>query len=70
MLLYFHFFIYQGYSVGKSLIEKNSGKIISNVSKKLNFLVVGEKPTNRKVQQAKNLGIKILTQKEWSDLLN
>ena len=30
----------------------------------------GEKPTNRKVEQAKNLGIKILTQKEWSDLLN
>ena len=32
--------------------------------------VTGEKPTNRKVEQAKNLGIKILTQKEWSDLLN
>ncbi len=54
----------------KSLIEENAGSIVSSVTKKLDFLVTGEKPTNRKVEQAKNLGIKILTQKEWSDLLN
>ena len=30
----------------KSLVEQNSGKIISNVNKKLNYLVIGEKPTN------------------------
>ena len=54
----------------KSLIEENAGSIVSSVTKKLNYLVTGEKPTNRKVEQAKNLGIKILTQKEWSDLLN
>ena len=54
----------------KSLIEENAGSIVSSVTKKLDYLVAGEKPTNRKVEQAKNLGIKILTQKEWSDLLN
>ena len=54
----------------KSLIEENAGSIVSSVTKKLDYLVTGEKPTNRKVEQAKNLGIKILTQKEWSDLLN
>ena len=54
----------------KSLIEENAGSIASSVTKKLDYLVTGEKPTNRKVEQAKNLGIKILTQKEWSDLLN
>ena len=54
----------------KSLIEENSGSIVSSVSKKLDYLVVGEKPTNRKVEQAKNLGIKILSQKDWNDLLN
>ena len=32
----------------KSLIEENSGKTISSVSKKLNFLIVGEKPTKKK----------------------
>ena len=54
----------------KSLIEENAGSIVSSVTKKLDYLVIGEKPTNRKVEQAKNLGIKILTQKEWSDLIN
>ena len=28
------------------------------------------KPLIKKLEQAKNLGIQILTQKEWSDLLN
>ncbi len=54
----------------KSLIEQNAGSIASTVTKKLDFLVIGEKPTNRKIDQAKNFGIKILTQKEWSELLN
>ena len=54
----------------KSLIEENAGSIVSSVTKKLDYLVTGERPTNRKVEQAKNFGIKILTQKEWSDLLN
>ena len=54
----------------KSLIEENSGSIVSSVSKKLDYLVIGEKPTKRKVEQAKKIGIKILSQKEWYDLLN
>ena len=54
----------------KSLIEENSGSIVSSVTRKLDYLIIGEKPTNRKLEQAKKLGIQILTQKEWSDLLN
>ncbi len=54
----------------KSLIEKNSGTVVSSVNKKLKYLIIGEKPTNRKVEQAKQLGIKILSQKEWLNLLN
>ena len=54
----------------KSLIEKNSGSVVSSVNKKLKYLIIGEKPTNRKVEQAKELGIKILSQKEWLNLLN
>ena len=54
----------------KSLIEENSGSVVSSVNKKLKYLVIGEKPTNRKVLQAKELGIKILSEKEWLDLLN
>ena len=54
----------------KSLIEKNSGSVVSSVNKKLNYLIIGEKPTNRKVEQAKKLGIKILSQKEWLNWLD
>ncbi len=54
----------------KSLIEENSGSIVSNVSKKLDYLIVGEKPTKRKVESAKKLKIKILNQQEWSKILN
>ena len=54
----------------KSMIEKNSGTTLSNVSKNLNYLVLGEKPTKRKIDQAKILGIKIISQEELKKLLN
>ena len=54
----------------KSLIEQNSGKIISNVNKKLDYLIIGEKPTIKKVKLAKELNIKVITQKEWGELFN
>ena len=54
----------------KSLIEKNSGSIISNVSSKLDYLVIGENPTKRKINTAKDLNIKILKQHEWLKLIN
>jgi DNA ligase (NAD+) len=54
----------------KSLIEQNSGKIISNVNKKLNYLIVGEKPTIKKINTAKELNIEIIDQKELLKMLN
>ena len=54
----------------KSLTEKNSGKIISNVTKKLNYLVIGEKPTTKKIKEAKELKVKVIIQSEWQKLLN
>jgi DNA ligase (NAD+) len=54
----------------KSLIENNSGSVVSSVNKKLDFLVVGEKPTKRKIDQAKQLGIKVLSYIELKKLLN
>ena len=39
----------------KSLIEQNSGSIVSNVSKKLDYLIIGEKPTKEKLKVQKNL---------------
>ena len=54
----------------KSLIEQNSGKIISNVNKKLDYLIVGEKSTTKKVNMATELNIKVIDQKEWMKMLN
>ncbi len=54
----------------KSLIEQNSGNIISNISKKLDYLIIGDKPTKRKIDSAKELNIKILNQSDWLKMLN
>ncbi len=53
----------------KSLIEENSGTTVSNVSKKLNYLIVGDKPTTRKVSNAKELNIKIIDQDQFLKML-
>ena len=57
-------------SEAKSLIENNSGKILSNVNKKLDFLITGDKPTPKKVNLAQELNIKIITQNEFKKMLD
>ncbi len=54
----------------KSLIEENSGTTVSSVSKKLNYLIIGEKPTKKKIESAKALKIKIIDQDEFLKMLN
>ena len=69
-------FLFTGKLVGisraeaKSLIEKNSGITLSSVSRNLDFLVTGDKPTKRKIQQAQSLGVKIISLAELKKLLN
>ena len=69
-------FMFTGKLVGisraeaKSLVEKNSGKIISNISQKLDYLIIGEKPTSRKIMEAKNQNIKVISQSEFLNMLN
>jgi len=58
-------------SEAKVIAEKNGGKVLGSVSKKLDYLVVGDsKPTAKKINQAKELNIKIVFEKEWNKLLN
>ena len=52
----------------KSIVENNGGKIVSNVSKKIDYLVAGEKPTLRKVKMANELKVKILNQKDFEKI--
>jgi DNA ligase (NAD+) len=54
----------------KSLIEKNSGKIVSNVNKKLDYLIIGKKPTPKKISLAKALKTNVINQQEWMKMLN
>ncbi len=58
-------------SEAKSLAENNGGKVLGSISKKLDILVVGNsKPTKKKIEQARELKIKIITEKEWNKILN
>ena len=58
-------------SEAKSLTEKNGGKVLSAVTKKLDYLVVGSnKPTKKKIEKAKNLKIEIISETEWKKILN
>ncbi len=54
----------------KSIIELNSGKIQSSINNRLDYLIIGEKPTTKKVNMAKELKIKILSQDEWKKMLD
>ncbi len=54
----------------KSLIEENSGTTVSSVSKKLNYLIVGDNPTKKKISNAKELKIKIIDQVQFTKMLN
>ena len=58
-------------SEAKKIIENEGGKVLGSVSKKLNFLILGEtKPTTKKINQAKKLSIKIISESEWYKLIN
>jgi DNA ligase (NAD+) len=58
-------------SEAKSLVEDNGGKVLGNISSKLNILVVGNsKPTKSKIEKAKEAGIKIIPEDDWYRLLN
>ncbi len=58
-------------SEAKSIAENNGGKVLGSISKKLDFLIVGDsKPTKKKVDQAKELNVTIITEEEWNKILN
>ena len=58
-------------SEAKSIAENNGAKVLGSISKKLDFLVVGDSnPTKRKIEQAKQLNVKIILEKDWNKILN
>ena len=58
-------------SEAKALAEENGAKILGSVSKKLDFLVIGNSsPTKRKIEKARELKIGLINEKKWYELLN
>ena len=54
----------------KVLVENLGGKVASNVSKNLNYLITGSKPTVKKLKEAKDLKTNILNEEDWNKLVN
>ena len=58
-------------SEAKEIAENNGGKVLGSISKKLDFLIVGSgKPAKKKIDQAKELKIKIVLEKDWIKILD
>ena len=53
----------------KVRIESLGGKVVSSISKNTNYLIIGEKPTNSKIDKANSLAVKIINEKEMFKLL-
>ncbi|WP_428657771.1 NAD-dependent DNA ligase LigA [Runella sp.] len=68
-------FLYTGTFAGMSReeleakIEANGGKLLSGVSAKLNFLIVGEKPGASKIDKATRLNVKLISEEEFLGML-
>jgi DNA ligase (NAD+) len=58
-------------SEAKEIAENYGGKVLGSISKNLDYLVVGDaKPTKSKIEQAKQLNIKIILENDWNKILN
>lgn len=53
----------------KDMIEKNGGKNVGSISAKTSFVLAGENMGPAKLEKAQKLGIKIMTEDEFLDLL-
>lgn len=51
-------------------IKANGGKVVSSISKKLDFLVAGDKMGPSKLEKATTLGIKIISEEEFIKMIN
>ena len=57
-------------SEAEEIVEKHGGKIVSGVSSKLNYLIVGE-DAGSKLEKAKKIpSIKVLSEQEFLQLIN
>ncbi len=53
----------------KEKVEKNGGKVVSGISAKLNFLIAGENMGPSKLEKAQKLGIQMISEDEFTNML-
>ena len=53
----------------KAEIEKNGGKVSSSISKKTDYIVAGDKMGPSKLEKANKLGVKIISEQDFIDLI-
>ncbi|NCB97468.1 MAG: NAD-dependent DNA ligase LigA [Bacteroidia bacterium] len=53
----------------KSMIEANSGKSVSSVASTTSYLLTGENPGPSKLQKAKQLGVPVISETEFMDMI-
>jgi DNA ligase (NAD+) len=56
-------------NVAKQLVEERGGRVTSSVSKKTDYVVAGEN-AGSKLENAHKLGVSVLTEKEFMDLID
>jgi DNA ligase (NAD+) len=54
----------------EKFLEENGAKCVHSVSKKLNYLITGEKPGSSKVKKAEESGITIITETDFYNKFN
>lgn len=54
----------------KALIEKNGGKNVGSISKNTSFILAGDNMGPAKLEKASKLGIKIMNEEEFLELIN
>lgn len=54
----------------ETMVEEHGAKLVSSVSKKTDFIVAGENMGPSKLQKAQELSIRIVSEKEFLELLN
>lgn len=53
----------------KELVKQKGGRVVNVVGRSVDYLVVGENPGS-KLEKAKSLGIKIINEKQFQDLID
>ncbi|MFC5270006.1 NAD-dependent DNA ligase LigA [Adhaeribacter terreus] len=54
----------------QDLITRNGGKIVSSISKKLSYLVAGDKMGPSKLEKANSFGVKIISEQEFLKMID